>query len=259
MDSTPLLIRLRILPLCAIASPSTLTIQDGDRIRTTTCNVSMIDFTRENGFGLDSDDQDRAGMSYWDTYGSPGAREDGIYTYASPSSELRRIFQLSTLTYTGPISPSTPCPSAKACTYPLNLSTPVYHCEQRQEFGGENPLGYNKSQLVPTGPVSYASYSSVNEDIGGKPFAWKNMTPSTQELGVFTEIPTLWVGWVTKSSGYHSSIAECTLYDAITTYNVTFFGSNQAAMHQTAISLVNPLLPNGSSKAPWEEDYQQFS
>ncbi|KAI1084505.1 hypothetical protein F5B20DRAFT_591462 [Whalleya microplaca] len=242
------------LPLCAIASPSTLTIQDGDKIRSTTCdNVSMIDFARENKWGLDSDDQERAGMSYWDT-----GREDGLYTYATPSSELQRIFKLSILSVTGPLKPPNPCPSTKSCTYSMDLSFPVYQCERRRQFGGSNPSAYGRSQFAPNGSLLYASYSSIDENDGGRPLTWDNITSSTQEPGVFTEIPSLWIGWVTDAGGYQPHIVECLLHNATSVYEVTFSGDDMT-VNQTTVVLGPLLLPNGSVKAPSDDNYQQFS
>ncbi|KAH9986110.1 hypothetical protein F4779DRAFT_632448 [Xylariaceae sp. FL0662B] len=225
------------LPLCAIASPSTLTIQNGDKIRSTTCdNVSTVDFARENKWGLDSDDQGRAGMS----------------------SELERIFKLSILSVTGPLKPPNPCPSTKSCTYSMDLAFPVYQCERRLEFGGSNPLAYSRSQFAPNGLLLYASYSSIGESDGGRPLTWNNMTSSTPDSGVFTEIPSLWIGWVTDASGYQPHIVECLLYNATSTYEMAFSGDDMI-VNQTRVILGSLLLPNGSVKMPSDDNYQQFS
>ncbi|KAI8951680.1 hypothetical protein F4801DRAFT_600985 [Xylaria longipes] len=242
----------RLLPLSAIASPSTLAIRDAARAHSAVCNVSMLDFTRENGFNADSEDQERAGMSYWDLN-----RVDQALTYAGPSGDLQRIFKLSSLSYTGPIKPPNPCPSVKACTYSMDLAAPAYSCQKRSEFGGENPSANKRSQLSPTG-LLYTAYSSFNEGEVGKPLAWESVPSTAQELGLFTEVPSLWVGWLTKSDRYYSHIVECLLYNATTSFNVTFSGAD-VSINQTAINFISPLLPEGRSKSPLDSDYQQFS
>ncbi|KAI1741957.1 hypothetical protein F4680DRAFT_464254 [Xylaria scruposa] len=241
-----------LLPLSAIASPSALSIRDAARAHPAMCNnVSMLDSTRENGFDGDSADQERAGLSYWDFN-----RADQALTYAGPSGDLQRIFKLSSLSYTGPLKPSSPCPSVKACNYSMELAAPAFSCQKRSDFGGNNPPA-NRSQLSPTG-LLYTAYSSIDEGESGRPLAWENMSSTAQELGLFTEVPSVWVGWITQSGGYHSHIAECILYNATTSLNVTFSGEDVSII-QTAVNFISPLLPEGSSKSPLDSDYQQFS
>jgi hypothetical protein len=140
----------------------------------------------------------------------------------------------------------------------MDIAAPTYNCQKRREFGGQNPLGYKKSQLSSTG-LLYTAYSSIDETELGWPVEWVNLTSSAQEFGLFTEIPSLWVGWVTKSAdGYSSHVVECVLYNATTSFDVTFSGENMS-MNQTGVNLISPLLPKGSTKAPKDSDYQQFS
>lgn len=253
------LIYSRALPLCAIASPSTLTSQEGVRTQATTCNnVSFLDFSRENGYGLYTEDGSRAALSYWNIYTDEGSGLEDRYIYDSPSSELGRVFQLSMLSSTGPLKPPSPCPSSKSCTYYMDVTMPAYQCESRDEFGGDNPQGYNKSQLAPTGTLLYASYSSFAEDQGGKPLSWANMTPSAPEFGVWEELPSLWVGWTTDPNQYVPHIMECVMYGAEFGYNITFSGDGMAIDRVKTI-LRQPLLPGGISKTPEDKDYQQFS
>ena len=195
-------------------------------------------------------------MCYWDF------RDDGLYSYQEASQELKRIFRLAMLSITGPLKPPTPCPSSRACTYSLSLDAPTYRCEDRQEFGGKNPQQYKQSQLAPSGPLYYASYSSFEEGEDGKALAWTNMSLSAPEKGVFSEIPSLWVGWVTdfdaEFHGHMSHIAECFLYDATLTYEFTFSGDNMTINRESA-TIKHLLLPPGGSKSPRDEDYQQFA
>ncbi|KAI1759467.1 hypothetical protein GGR53DRAFT_142390 [Hypoxylon sp. FL1150] len=247
------------LPLCAIASPSALTSEQGIRNDATTCNnISFLDFSRENGYGLYTEDGTRAALSYWNIYTNPQTGLDDRYIYDSPTSELSRISQLSFLSSIGPLGYLSPCPSSESCTYYMDLSIPAYKCETRDEFGGENPQGYNKSQFAPTGRLLYASYSSFSEDQGGKPLSWANMTSSAPDFGVWKELPSLWVGWATNPDQYVSHIMECMMYSAGFGYNITFSGDGMT-VDPGESNLKQPLLPEGSSKTPEDEDYQQFS
>ncbi|KAH9909637.1 hypothetical protein F4778DRAFT_712103 [Xylariomycetidae sp. FL2044] len=243
------------IPLSAIASPSTLTIRDGYQAYNSLCHsVPFIDFSCENGFGLTSDDQERAGMSYWTS--ALLEIDDPLYVYDTPSAELERIFRLSILSYDGPLKPSSPCSSVESCTYSLQLDAPAYQCEERQEFGGFNSFGYERSQLEPDN-LLYASYSSLPEAEGGKPLAW-GTDESAPDYGVFTEIPSLWVGWITGSSAHESHIVECPLYNATLSYEITFSGDTMLT-NRTGVELHSLLLPSGTSKRPEEGNYQQFS
>lgn len=249
------------MPLSTIASPTTLTSQEGILTQPTTCNnASLLDLSRENGYGAyggPKDDGRRTALSYWNT------RSDGRYIYDQPSSELSRISQLSFLSFTGPLKAASPCPSNKACAYSMNTAMPAYRCENRSEFGGENPRGYNKSQLSPTGLLLYLSYSSFEEGDGGKPLSWSNMTLSNPEIGVFEKVPSFWVGWVTGPTLENphletAHIMECTMYDATYTYNLTY-AEGQVIINQINTVFNGPVLPANSTKAPWDDDYQQFS
>ncbi|KAI0380440.1 hypothetical protein F5Y04DRAFT_271432 [Hypomontagnella monticulosa] len=248
------------LPLCAIASPSTLILRDDSRSREANCNnVPILNMSRENGYGFDSDDNGRAGMSYWITYGSDENPDGGKWVYTSPSQELERLFRLSILSVSGPLKPPNPCHPGTTCRYSMEFDAPAYRCESRKEFGGHNPLGYRQQQLAPAGRLFYASYSSFDEAPGGAPLSWVNMTSSTPENGVFKELPSLWVGWVTSSSnGYQPHIVECLMYNTTYTYEVTFSG-DQMSTNRTSTRSHGLLLPNGSSKAPSDYDYPQFS
>ncbi|KAF2964694.1 hypothetical protein GQX73_g8888 [Xylaria multiplex] len=184
-----------LLPLSAIASPSTLTVRNAALTTPGTCNnVSMLDFTRENGFGADSDDQERSGMSYWNEI-----RDDKLLVYDKPSGELARIFQLAFLSYTGPPKPSNPCLVVEECTLTIDIAAPAYSCQPREEFGGNNPLGSSKSQLSAT-DLLYTAYSSIEENELGWPAIWDSL-PGSSPGG--TKGP--WDSDYQQFSGYHAA------------------------------------------------------
>ncbi|ROW08545.1 hypothetical protein VPNG_06196 [Cytospora leucostoma] len=249
------------LPLCAIASPSTLITRNGHQMINTTCpNVPVMNFTREIDYTLDGADDNLSGLAYWNI------NSDDEYWYTSPSMELERIFTLSTLSTAGPLAPANPCPSGTNCTYSIQFDGPAYGCEERADFGGPYQL-YNKSQMAPAGDLLYASYSSLPmgpEDENGEPLTWYNMSESDPEVGVFTGLPSLWLGWATGIpdgpslwSNLTSHIAECQMYNATYSFTVTFASGNML-VNNSATTLNGLLLPPGDTKSPSERDYLQF-
>lgn len=187
----------RALPLCAIASPSTLTSTSGFETIATNCSsIPTVNLTREIGYTLDEDQDDLSGLANWNI------RADSEYIYDQPSPELQRLFQLSVLSTTGPIAPDNPCPAGTNCTYTTSFFAPAYGCEDRDEFGGPGQQ-VSKSDMAPEGALLYASYSSLPmgpEDDNGAPLIWTNMSdanPNDPDIGVFTALPSLWLGWTT--------------------------------------------------------------
>lgn len=219
-----------------------------------------MNFTREIDYTLDGADDNLSGLAYWNI------NSDEEYWYTSPSMEMQRIFTLATLSTTGPLSPENPCPAGTNCTYSIQFDAPAYGCGERDDFGGPYQL-YNKSQLAPAGDVLYASYSSLPmgpEDENGEPLAWHNMSNSNPEVGVFTGLPSLWLGWATGIpdgpslwSSLTSHIAECQMYDATYSFTVSFASGNMI-VDNSATTLNNLLLPPGSTESPSASDYLRF-
>lgn len=219
-----------------------------------------MNFTREFDYTLDGADDDLSGLAYWNI------NSDNEYWYTSPSMEMERIFTLATLSTTGPLAPANPCPAGTNCTYSIQFDAPAYGCEERDDFGGPYQL-YNKSQMAPAGDVLYASYSSLPmgpEDENGEPLIWYNMTDSDPEVGVFTGLPSLWLGWATGIpdgpslwSNLTTHIAECRMYDATYSFTVTFASGN-VVINDSATRLNSLLMPPGSTKSPSALDYLRF-
>ena len=106
---------------------------DGIKAFSATCaNVSTLDFSRENGYGLDDRSPviNKQGMSYWDMF------DNGTNYYNQPSMDHRKLFQLSMLS-SSPLQPANPCPSDSNCTYSISFIAPSYKCEERADFGGQ--------------------------------------------------------------------------------------------------------------------------
>ncbi|KAI0204184.1 hypothetical protein F4808DRAFT_414999 [Astrocystis sublimbata] len=139
----------------------------------------------------------------------------------------------------------------------MQIAAPALSCQKRSDFGGSNPSNHQRSDLSPTG-LLYTAYSSIGEGVSGRPLAWANRSTTAPDFGTFTEIPTLWVGWLTQTDRYHSNVMECVLYNATRSFNVVFSGES-LTMDQTKKNLIAPLLPEGSTKSPLDSDYQQFS
>lgn len=244
-----------------MASPSTLISQNGYRTVETTCpNVPVMNFTREFGYTLDGADDNLSGLAYWNI------SSDDKYSYTSPSMELQRVFTLSTLSTPGPLAPANPCPAGTNCTYLLQFDAPAYNCEERDDFSGPLQL-YNKSQIAPAGDLLYASYSSLPmgpEDENGVPLLWYNMNESSSDIGVFTGLPSLWLGWATGIpngpslwSNLTSHIAECQMYNATYFFNITF-ANGEMVVKNSNTALHDLLLPPGTVESPNTQDYLRF-
>lgn len=219
-----------------------------------------MNFSREIDYTLGGATDALSGLANWDI------RADGKYYYDRPSPQLQRIFTLATLTTTGPIQPSNPCPGGTNCTYVVSFDAPAYGCEERDEFGGPYQQ-VSKSDLAPTGNLLYTSYSSYPmglEDEYGTPISWENMSLSDPMLGVFTGLPSLWLGWCTADSVPNSlwanltpHIAECQMYDATYTFEFVF-ENGQMSINGSSTKLNNLLLPSGSVMSPNTTEYLQF-
>lgn len=251
----------RALPLCAIASPSTLISLSGYRTVITTCNnVPVMNLTREFDYTLDGADDNLSGFAYWNI------NSDKQYWYTSPSMEMQRIFTLATLSTTGPLAPANPCPDGTNCTYSIQFDAPAYGCQERDDFGGPYQL-YNKSQMAPAGDLFYKSYSSLPigpENDDGEPLAWYNMTDSDPEVRVFTGLPSLWLGWATGIpdgpslwNNLTTRIGEYQMYEATYSFTVSF-ASGDMAVNDSATTLNSLLLPPGNKKSLSELDYLRF-
>lgn len=253
------------LPLCAIASPSTLTSIAGSQTLTTTCpNIPVMNFTREVNYTLAGADDALSGLANWNVVG-----DKQVYTYSAPSPALQRIFTLSSLSSTGPIQPAAnPCPVGTNCSYAISFHAAAYGCEERDDFGGgSNPLQLKKSDLAPAGDLVYGSYSSLPmgaEDDNGAPLAWANMTDSDPMLGAFTGLPSLWLGWCTATptpldawANPVPQVAECQMYNATYSFDIAF-ESGRMSIANSRTQLNGLLLPAGSTKFPNETDYLEF-
>ncbi|OIW29243.1 hypothetical protein CONLIGDRAFT_411841 [Coniochaeta ligniaria NRRL 30616] len=276
-----------LLPLSAIATPSTLTVADGSKSYSTMCNnVSTLNFNRENGFDMNVWDrtQDKNGMSFWDMY------DNTTSYYAGPSMDLRRTFNLAMLStnpiqpdrswttdpiYINPLQPNNPCPTDSSCTYSVTFNAPSYKCEERDEFGGNTTL--KKSMLAPYGDLVYVSYSSVDEDNVGRPLDWNTTDPTYDNTGTWTQEPSVWFGYsynTTKNATAENAtqwnttnwpaqlthhVIECSLYNATYSFTLSFLISGVMVVTGYSIDYIGPLLPQGQTMAPWMPTYMEFS
>ncbi|KAB5571774.1 hypothetical protein GE09DRAFT_1185340 [Coniochaeta sp. 2T2.1] len=279
------------LPLSAIATPSTLTVQDGNKTAPAVCgNVSVLNFNRENGFDMNvwDRDLDKNGLSFWREFDNSTSFYDG------PSMDLRRIFSLAMLStnplqpnrqpttenpsgnpvYVNPLQPVNPCPSGSNCTYSVTFSGPSYKCEERDEFGGNTKL--KKSQLVPNGDLLYISYSSYEEDDIGRPLDWNITMPDYNNTGIWRNEPTLWFGYVWNTSipataedaklwdtdkfryKMEQHVLECTLYNATYHFGLGFFSSLMGVQNFSIVPH-RPLHVDGEIMAPWMPTYMEYS
>lgn len=220
-----------------------------------------MNFTREFNYTLDGADDALSGLTNWIVN-----EDNGLYTYANPSSALHRIFTLSSLSSTGPIQPNNPCPAGTNCTYSISFNAAAYGCEERDDFGGPGQQ-LKKSDLAPVGDVVYGSYSSLPmgpEDENGVPLIWDNMTADDPMAGAFTGLPSLWLGWSTGTPTPEDAwanlvphIAECQMYNATYSFEITF-ASGQMSINNSQTKLNDLLLPAGTTKFPNATDYLEF-
>jgi len=261
-----------ILPLSSIASPSTLTAASRIQTAESTChNVSNLHFFLENGFGFWKIDPNglKHGMSFWDAWVEPNSAY-----YSQPSADSRRLFQLSQLSEELLQQPISPCPSNSNCTFSVTFAAPSYKCEPRDDFGGQRL--YTKSHMAPYGNLTYASYSSFEEDThGGRPFEWDHDNV-TRETGVFKEEPSLWIGWVWNTSvpataedaerwntsrwrnQLRAHIVECTLWNSTYSYTLEYL-QGKMNVSEKKVQHDRVLLPKGEVMSPDNEVYMEFS
>lgn len=263
------MIKHRVLPLSAIASPSTLTATNGIRNFSSTCrNVSTLDFSLENGYGIEDRDLgiDKQGMSFWDTF------DNSTSYFNQPSMDSRRNFQLSLLS-DQPLQPDSPCQTDSNCTFSLSFAAPSYKCEPRDDFGGMRI--YNMSQMAPFGDLLYASYSSFEEDFVGRPLGWNRTVPNN-DTGVFKREPSLWVAWVynttlpatrENSTQWNTSywghqlkprVMECNFWNSTYSYRLSYL---QGKMNVDEYKVRHDalMLPEGSIMAPYMPNYMEWS
>ena len=259
----------RVLPLSAIASPSTLTATNGIRNFAATCNnVSVLNFNMENGYGIEDRDLavDKQGMSFWDEL------QGGTSYFNQPSMDSRRNFQLSLLS-DQTLQPDSPCPTDSNCTFSISFAAPSYKCEHRGDFGGMQ--AYNKSQMAPMGDLLYASYSAFGEDFVGRPIDWNRTVPNN-DTGVFKREPSLWVAWVYNTTlpataenstlwnttywphQLETHVMECTLWNSTYSYKMSYL---QGKMNVTDYSVRQDvlMLRPGDIMDPYMNTYMQWA
>lgn len=223
-----------------------------------------MNFTREYNYTLDGATDALAGLASWNV-----GEDNGVYSYANPSSAMQRLFTLSSLSSTGPIQPSNPCPVGTNCTYPISFDAAAWGCEERDDFGGPGQQ-LKKSDLAPVGDVVYGSYSSLPmgpEDEYGAPSIWYDMIdadPNNPMIGAFTGLPSLWLGWSTGTptpenswADLSSHIAECQMYKATYSFEITF-ASGVMSINNSQTKLNDLMLPPGTTKFPNATDYLEF-
>lgn len=252
-----------MLPLCAIASPASLTSAANTLNETTFCkNIPTLNFNRENQYGLDIPGDTQQALSYWDF-----KADNKTFYFAGASMDLQRISKLSLLSKRGPLQPDNPCLDGKNCSYTISFDGPAYRCEEKLDFGRHVPI--SKRDLAPSGNYTYFGYSSASEDKRGRPKEWVNATDD--RLGVFHDEPPLWIGYVINTtepdtSPYRSiwphklnpKIMKCTLYSATYTNTMSFL-NGLMSVNNSRTNFKAPLLEARTSISPNASNYMVFS
>lgn len=249
-------------------------------------NVSVLDFSRENGFDMNVWDKglDKNGMSFWDQY------ENTTSYFAGPSMDLRRTFNLAMLStnpiqpdrpwttdpiFINPLQPNNPCPKDSTCSYAVTFHAPSYKCQERDEFGG--PTTLKKSMLAPYGDLVYVSYSSIEEDELGRPLTWNKTDPTYTNTGTFTQEPSVWFGYTyytNKSATAENAtqwnttrwpiqithhVIECSLYNATYSFTLKFEATGLMSVVGYSVDYIGLLLKDGQAMAPWMPTYMEYS
>jgi hypothetical protein len=149
------------LPLCAIASPASLTTIAGVSNTSTVCkNIPTLNLGREDGFSDFIYDDSTQPTSFWDTVSNKPI------CYAGSSTFLARLSTLTLLGSKGSMQPLNPCPLPGNCSYSIDFA-----------------------EFIPGGNYSYYSLSRVAEDKDERPIWWNDASDS--DLGCFRSEPEL--------------------------------------------------------------------
>ncbi|RDW70126.1 hypothetical protein BP5796_08523 [Coleophoma crateriformis] len=255
-----------LVPLCSIVAPASLTSISGLLNSNMTCNISTLDFQRENGYNAENINAPGQASALF----SLDPNDNLTFYYNSPSMDLKRFFELASLSDSGFLKLPNPCQSGSNCSYNYSFDGPSYNCQERADFANSTSL--NKSMLIPTGEWLYLSPSQTLEDPYGRPDLWLDMTADNEtDIGTFFEEPSLWIGYVdntTERLDVDASAAwyyrmephvfECILYNATYNYTMTFINGDMN-IGSLAVYPVSPLLSAGSTMPPTDPNYEAFS
>jgi hypothetical protein len=256
-----------VLPLCAIASPASLTSISGLKNSTATCkNVPSFNFELENGYNVNSYNDPGTGLSFYQL----NPNDNFTFYYGSPSANLQKVAQLALLSTSGFLQLPNPCEGGSNCSYTFSFDGPSYSCQEQPEFA--NSTGATKSQLVPTGESIYIGASSGSEAFNGEPSYWIDMTPENEtDIGIFLEEPSLWLGYVINTTVFLESdentnweyqmeqhVVECTLYNTTYDYAISFTDGIMAIESRNT-TLIAPALAPGAKIGPLDPNYEAFS
>lgn len=261
---------IRLLPICAIASPSSLVVKLSSSVSPgeLCTNVSSLDFFRSSDNVWGGASMGTTELCYW------GYEEDTMtWYYDQPSFEFTKIAQL-WFPSTDPLPAGNPCPAGTNCTYNISFDGPAYQCNEEADFDGTS--GQSLDLLPPTGNVLYTCsqiQSDTRLDGLGVPDEWNSIPKNDSSYGVFTREWPMWIGYVrntTRPAAANSTnntlwpfelerkVLKCTLNYATYHYNFSFENGHQV-VSDPLIDFKGPLLPDGQSMSPQNHSYKQFA
>ncbi|KAK3345806.1 hypothetical protein B0T25DRAFT_611690 [Lasiosphaeria hispida] len=226
-----------LLPLCAVATPSTPIAVPSSTSSTEICKVASLNFSRDNGLSWDAIGAKKVEFCYWEF----GSKTNKWY-YDGPTYEFQQLSNLwwsSTEALVG----SSPCRAGANCTYDISFDGPAIKCDERADFDGTT--GQSLEDLPPSGTSLYTgSMTETGLDTKGRPLEWLK---DNQSYGVFTrEYPT-WIGYV----------LECNLHHAKYTVAISYLDGRQV-VNRALVEHRGPVLPRGGSMYPENSTYGQF-
>ncbi|KAL3428460.1 hypothetical protein PVAG01_01969 [Phlyctema vagabunda] len=256
-----------ILPLSAIVSPASLTSISGLLNSTMNCSINSMDFSRENGYNIDTVGALGEGLSFF----SLDPNDNYTFYYNSASADLQKYTQLALLSDSGYLDLPNPCESGSNCSYAYSFIGPAYNCQARPDFSAATNL--NKSLLIPEGEYLYITASDTLEDPWGRPAEWQYMQADNQtDVGTFFAEPSLWLGYsinstepltdVTSDALWHyrmdQYIYQCTLYNATYDYTIDFMNGLMSIENST-VNFISPLIEPGGPQRPTDPEYGEFA
>jgi len=187
----------------------------------------------------------------------PGIANDSDY-YDGPSSHLKKDSIIFLYQGTEALQPSNPCPESGNCSYILEFEGPAYDCQEKSDYEPAANTSMTKEKLIPTGNFSYFGLSSVYENDYGAPLWWDYPETPEDEIGLFLEEPSLWLGYtinttvpliepITTNWGarwYHEftqHVIQCSMHAAIYRHSV-LWSNGVMSLESSTTKLIKPIL-----------------
>ncbi|KAK0647103.1 hypothetical protein B0T16DRAFT_458965 [Cercophora newfieldiana] len=261
-----------LLPLSAIASPSTLVAMPSTMSSNESCpRVASLDFARESISPGVGDAGRKYEINYWGVY-----RNTTTPVYMQPTYDFQRLSAVSFRSKNGPLHSHDPCPGAN-CTLTLEFTGPAYKCDEKADFDGTT--NQRLTHMPPRGNVVFTSSHPDKERKNkmeiylGVPMEWFSEKGElyTGKWGTFTTMYPMWVGYVQNTTRPYKGVNDtlwpfelekkvlkCDLNYAGYTVDLSFEGGRQTVT-EMQLDYRGPVLPDGQTMTPYNTTYREFS